>query len=298
MRRLLLYLLAASVLMPSGARAETYYYNPASGKRYHADGQCPAVDPLYLPLATFDASELQSEPYSSLQKCRVCEPEAEREENGGGTFLLYYNPQGGKFYHLRENCESVGAAYLPLTAFDPSDADEALLERLSACPVCHGGALTSVYGEPALDGRYHLDALCPLTATDRLAEGAILPEQLADTPFDALAPCPLCCDVRCEWLFYDPAEATTYHKYIRCPEAGPDAGPLTPVKSVWSYKLGNARACEACFGEEPAFYADASGRFHLDGQCGSAPLEESPLPQAGPAELESLTPCETCCYAR
>ena len=143
MRRLLLCMLLASVLMPSGAQAETYYYNPAGGRRYHADAQCPAVDPLYLPLATFDASELQGEPYSSLQKCRVCDPEAEQEENGGGTFLLYYNPQEGKFYHLRENCESVGAAYLPLTAFDPSDADEALLERLSACPVCHGGALAS-----------------------------------------------------------------------------------------------------------------------------------------------------------
>lgn len=49
-----------------GAKAgQTLYYNESGGRRYHANGQCPAVDPQYLPLATFDASELQSEPYSS-----------------------------------------------------------------------------------------------------------------------------------------------------------------------------------------------------------------------------------------
>ena len=48
------------------------YYNANGGTYYHIDPNCSAVNPKYLPMASFLYSELDEAPYSSLQPCLKC----------------------------------------------------------------------------------------------------------------------------------------------------------------------------------------------------------------------------------
>lgn len=48
------------------------YYNANGGTYYHIDPNCSAVNPKYLPMASFLYSELDSAPYSSLTPCLKC----------------------------------------------------------------------------------------------------------------------------------------------------------------------------------------------------------------------------------
>ena len=48
------------------------YYNANGGTYYHIDPNCSAVNPKYLPMASFLYGELDSAPYSSLQPCLKC----------------------------------------------------------------------------------------------------------------------------------------------------------------------------------------------------------------------------------
>ena len=48
------------------------YYNANGGKYYHIDPNCSAVNPKFLPMASFLYSELDDDPYSSLEPCLKC----------------------------------------------------------------------------------------------------------------------------------------------------------------------------------------------------------------------------------
>ena len=48
------------------------YYNADGGKYYHADPNCSAVNPKFLPMASFLYSELDNAPFKSLQPCLKC----------------------------------------------------------------------------------------------------------------------------------------------------------------------------------------------------------------------------------
>ena len=48
------------------------YYNANGGKYYHADPNCSAVNPKFLPMASFLYKELDDAPYNSLQPCLKC----------------------------------------------------------------------------------------------------------------------------------------------------------------------------------------------------------------------------------
>ncbi|NLI22733.1 MAG: hypothetical protein GX418_14455 [Clostridiales bacterium] len=48
------------------------YYNANGGSYYHLDPNCSAVNPKYLPMASFLYSELDDPPYSSLLPCLKC----------------------------------------------------------------------------------------------------------------------------------------------------------------------------------------------------------------------------------
>ena len=48
------------------------YYNANGGKYYHADPNCAAVNPKFLPMASFLYKELDDSPYNSLQPCLKC----------------------------------------------------------------------------------------------------------------------------------------------------------------------------------------------------------------------------------
>ncbi len=48
------------------------YYNANGGKYYHLDPNCSAVNPKFLPMASFLYSELDNAPFNSLQPCLKC----------------------------------------------------------------------------------------------------------------------------------------------------------------------------------------------------------------------------------
>ena len=52
--------------------------------------------------------------------------------------MLYYNPTGGKFYHLDQNCRSIRDRYLPLKgSFTYAQLDDAEYRKLTPCSSCN-----------------------------------------------------------------------------------------------------------------------------------------------------------------
>lgn len=49
---------------------------------------------------------------------------------------LYYNPDGGSYYHAVDNCSSVNAKYLPLSAFYYGDLEKTKFKNLKPCTKC------------------------------------------------------------------------------------------------------------------------------------------------------------------
>lgn len=55
--------------------------------------------------------------------------------------VLYYNQDGGEYYHLNPNCPSIGARYRPLTAmFYYRDVSSDTFKNLKTCPHCNAPA--------------------------------------------------------------------------------------------------------------------------------------------------------------
>ncbi|MBE0600842.1 MAG: hypothetical protein IH607_03580 [Firmicutes bacterium] len=51
--------------------------------------------------------------------------------------LLYYNPNGGKYYHADPQCSSVNAKYLPMASFTFGELGESPFKSLIPCLVCN-----------------------------------------------------------------------------------------------------------------------------------------------------------------
>ena len=49
---------------------------------------------------------------------------------------LYYNPDGGQYYHSTANCSSVKDRFLPLTGFTYGELDTGSFAKLTPCPYC------------------------------------------------------------------------------------------------------------------------------------------------------------------
>ncbi len=64
----------------------------------------------------------------------------------GPSTVLYYNPDGGKYYHAVDNCPSVGAQYLPLTALNYTDLNSTKFKSLLPCPKCNPPERPSLTG--------------------------------------------------------------------------------------------------------------------------------------------------------
>jgi hypothetical protein len=64
---------------------------------------------------------------------------------------LYYNPDGGQYYHSYANCASVRDKYLPLTAFNYGELDTGIFASLEPCPSCSPIKRKSVIDKQNLD---------------------------------------------------------------------------------------------------------------------------------------------------
>ena len=51
--------------------------------------------------------------------------------------FVYYNPNGGRYYHAAEDCASVSPQYLPLTPISWEQLNEDEYRRLLPCTVCN-----------------------------------------------------------------------------------------------------------------------------------------------------------------
>ena len=49
---------------------------------------------------------------------------------------LYYNPDGGKYYHSSPRCLSVKEKYWPLTAFTYGELEDEGFVKLTRCKAC------------------------------------------------------------------------------------------------------------------------------------------------------------------
>lgn len=73
-----LLLLAALCALPLCAQAETYYYNPDGGAKYHLNPQCPSISQKYHDqMQPVDESQLTQSPYDLLKPCPFCANPAE-----------------------------------------------------------------------------------------------------------------------------------------------------------------------------------------------------------------------------
>lgn len=62
------------------------------------------------------------------------------------NMLLYYNPDGGLYYHAKEDCYTVAEEYLPLKAFYYSDLNNTTFKNLLACNKCEAPARPVITG--------------------------------------------------------------------------------------------------------------------------------------------------------
>lgn len=53
------------------------------------------------------------------------------------ALLLYYNADGGKYYHSKPNCSAVREEYWPLSSFYYSDLNTTKFKNLNRCPKCN-----------------------------------------------------------------------------------------------------------------------------------------------------------------
>lgn len=58
------------------------------------------------------------------------------QPNAQDSIKLYYNPDGGKYYHINPICPDVSEQYWPLTAFYFSDLNTQKFANLMFCPTC------------------------------------------------------------------------------------------------------------------------------------------------------------------
>ena len=64
-------------------------------------------------------------------------PTATPNPNGGSGITLYYNKDGGKYYHAVRNCSAVAEKYWPLDEFSYDDLNSQQFKNLVRCPTCN-----------------------------------------------------------------------------------------------------------------------------------------------------------------
>lgn len=146
--------------LPYPAETDPVYYNPDGGKYYHSEQNCSSVRSKFLPLSPLVYADLDTTAYTALEPCPYCRPDSriseiakenyERDVISKEEYLskltplsypadsleLYYNPNGGSYYHSTANCTSVKDRFLPLTPFLYGELDTDTFVKLKACPYC------------------------------------------------------------------------------------------------------------------------------------------------------------------
>ena len=112
------------------------YYNPVGGKYYHASATCPAVSYTYWPLTPVDLNRINDPNFINLLPCPRCGA-PERPAVPKTPDFVYYNPNGGRYYHAVDDCVSVSEQYLPLSPIPFDQLNTGEYSRLVPCPRCN-----------------------------------------------------------------------------------------------------------------------------------------------------------------
>lgn len=139
---LLLSLLAVLFVFPAAASGEAVYYNPEGGRYYHSRPDCETIRSEYHPkMQSLAQSRLEEEPFSTLVRCNHCfvasTPPPPAADAAQWVKVVYYNPEGGHFYHLRPDCETIRSEYQPLMeSLNTERLTQAPYSDLNRCNHC------------------------------------------------------------------------------------------------------------------------------------------------------------------
>ena len=119
MKRLVLAaVLALTLLCLAGCRSAV---DPEAKGPEHREALTPAVTPSPAPETTEAAAA----------------PDVTETPGVYGGTLLFYNPAGGEYYHLDQNCRRIADKYLPLQGhFTYDRLNDAPYQDLKPCDVC------------------------------------------------------------------------------------------------------------------------------------------------------------------
>ena len=169
---LILCLLAALFIFPAAASETPVYYNPEGGRYYHSRPDCETIRSEYHEkMQSIAPSRLEEEPFSTLTRCSHCfvsaTPAPPAADAADWVKVVYYNPEGGHYYHLRPDCETIRSEYRPLLeSLNMERLTQAPYSDLSRCNHCFvEGA------EPDSVSSFH-----PISVYDTAPEGLVLGE--------------------------------------------------------------------------------------------------------------------------
>lgn len=168
---------------------------------------------------------------------------------------LYYNPDGGSYYHADPSCSSVKRKFLPLTPFTYAELDGGPFLTLEPCTKCQPPKRKSVIAKENLDRgaisrEEYLAALTPIPYPDDALEVFYNPKggkyyhsvarctsvkerflpltafsygQMEDSEFAGLQPCPYCAPVRRK------AEIDAQNRELGLPVGGETVAAFAPA---------------------------------------------------------------------
>ena len=80
---------------------------------------------------------MQSTPTPDPNMTPTPSPEPTPTPAPGPKTKLYYNKDGGKYYHAEAECSTVAKEYLPLASFQYKDINKSPYTRLVPCEKCN-----------------------------------------------------------------------------------------------------------------------------------------------------------------
>lgn len=185
-------------------------------------------------------------------------PEDDRE--------LFYNPDGGSYYHSDAYCSTVKEQYLPLTSFTYGELDSGSFMKLEPCASCQPSRRKSVI------------------AKENLERGAITEEEYLST----LTPIPYPDDTLA--LYYNPSGGKYYHSTATCSSVKERFLPLTGF-TYGELDTGSFAKLTPCPYCDPA---DRKAEIDKQNRALGLPVaSEAQSASATPAPQESAAPKTT-----
>ncbi len=94
------------------------------------------VDPQSLGGTPIDASAKNALSATDMPASTIAPTATPAADSAYSNIKVYYNPDGGNYYHAKSNCSKVAERYWPLTEFNYADLNTQQFKNLIRCTVC------------------------------------------------------------------------------------------------------------------------------------------------------------------